>query len=317
MTKKTISFVVPCFNEEENVDFVWKELSGVMRTLGSYDYEMIFVDNGSFDKTRERVERLSKKDKKVVGVFLSRNFGPEASTHAGLDYSRGDATIIYEADLQDPPNLIPTFIEKWREGYDIVVGVRTKIEDNFIMTMMRKSFYRILKSISDIDIPVNSGSYGLIDKRALNAIQSLPEKYRMFRGLRAWVGFKTCFVKYHRKKRERGESYYNFFRYVKHAERSFFGFSYLPLDIMIYCGFMLVFLSFLFIVFYLLFFLLFGNPIKGAVTILVSIVFFGGVQLLALSIVGKYVQVIVEETKARPVYLVDKIVRRNFKQNHG
>lgn len=308
MKKKIISFVIPCFNEEENVDYVWRDLLSVMKPLVDFDCEMVFVDNGSYDRTREKIEKLSKKDKRVVGVFLSRNFGPEASTHAGLDFSNGDATVIYEADLQDPVNLIPTFIKKWQDGFDIVVGVRTKIEDNLIMTFFRKSFYRILKVISDIDIPVNSGSYGLIDKRALDAIQSLPEKYRMFRGLRAWVGFKTCFVKYGRKKRERGKSSYNFFRYVKHAERSFFGFSYLPLDLMVYLGFILVLLSFLFIIFYILFFLFFGNPIKGAVTILVAIFFFGGVQLLALSLVGKYVQVIVEETKSRPVYLVDKIV---------
>ena len=305
---KIISFVVPCFNEEENVDHVYRELERVMRPLKKYNFEIVYVDNGSSDDTRGKVEKLTAHDKRVIGIFLSRNFGPEASAHAGLDFARGDATVIYEADLQDPADLIPIFIKKWQEGFDVVVGVRTKIEDSFIMTFFRKSFYRILKSISDIDIPVNSGSYGLIDKRALDAIQSLPEKYRMFRGLRAWVGFKTCFVKYERKRRERGESYYNFFKYVKHAERSFFGFSYLPLDLMVYIGFFLVLLSFLFIVFYLLFFFVFGNPIKGAVTILVAVVFFGGVQLLALSLVGKYIQVIVEETKSRPVYLVDKIV---------
>jgi len=306
--KKLISFAIPCFNEEENVKYVYEALKTIALKLKNYSFEYIYVDNGSSDNTRGEISKLVRKDPNVLGVFLSRNFGPESSMHAGLDHAKGDAVIAYESDLQDPPELILKFVKKWEEGYDVVLGVRTKIEDNLLMTFFRISFYKILKAVSDIEIPVNSGSYSLMDRRVVDNLQSLPEKFRMMRGLRAWVGYKTAYIKYHRRRRQRGKSSYNFFRYVKHAERSFFGFSYLPLDIMIYTGFLLVFFSFLFIVGYLIFSLFFGNPIKGAVTILVAIVFFGGIQLLAMSILGKYIQVIMEETKSRPVYIVDQII---------
>lgn len=317
MTKKLISFVIPCFNEEENIRHVYEALKTVADRLKNYSFEYIYVDNGSRDNTRGEIDRLIKKYPSVEGVYLSRNFGPESSVHAGLDYAKGDAVIVYESDLQDPPEVILKFVKKWEEGYDVVLGVRTKIEDNLAMTFFRTWFYKIIKIVSDIEIPVNSGSYSLMSRQVVQSLQALPEKFRMMRGLRAWVGFKTAYVTYHRRRRVRGKSSYNFFRYVKHAERSFFGFSYLPLDIMIYVGFLLVFFSFLFIVGYLTFFLFFGNPIKGAVTILVAIVFFGGIQLMAMSILGKYIQVIMEETKSRPVYIVDKIVtsKKNSQTN--
>lgn len=306
--KKLISFVIPCFNEEENVKYVYEALKTIASKLENYSFEYVYVDNGSGDNTREEISKLVRKDFSVQGIFLSRNFGPESSLHAGLDHAKGDAVIAYESDLQDPPEVILKFVKKWEEGFDVVLGVRTKIEDNTGMKIFRILFYKIFKAVSDIEIPVNSGTYCLMSKKVVDSLQNLPEKFRMMRGLRAWVGFKTAYVTYHRRRRQRGTSSYNFFRYVKHAERSFFGFSYLPLDIMIYSGFLLVFFSFLFIIFYLLVFFLFGNPIKGAVTILVAIVFFGGIQLMAMSILGKYIQVIMEETKSRPVYIVDTIV---------
>jgi len=306
--KKLISVVIPCFNEEENIYIVYSVTKKILDRLSKYDYEILFVDNGSADNSRREIIRLVHKNKKVKGVFLSRNFGPEASAQACFDYASGDATISIACDLQEPPELILKFIQKWEEGNHIVVGVYTKSEDNFIMTFIRKMFYRIFKKISNMDIPVSASGVGLLDRKALNAIKALPEKYRFFRGLRAWVGFKTSFISYKKNIRNKGKSSYNFIDYIKHAERGVFGFSYLLLDIIIYFGFVLVFFSFLFILVYLLLFFLFGNPIKGSVTILISIVFFGGVQLLAISVLGKYIQVIVEETKSRPVYIVDETI---------
>lgn len=305
--KKMISIGIPCFNEEENIFPVYKEIDNIAEKNKKYNFEFIFVNNGSTDKTKEKIIEITVKDKRVKGIFLSRNFGPEASLQAAIDHSTGDSFVILEADLQDPPHLINVFLKKWEEGFDIIVGIRTKIEDNIIMTFIRRSFYKIMKAISNIEVPTDAGSYGLIDRKVINVLHQLPEKYRFFRGLRAWVGFKTAYIKYERKKRLHGKSSYNLLAYIKHAERSFFGFSYFPLDIIIYLGLLLVLFSFIFILLYLLVSIFYGNPIKGSITILVSIFFFGGIQLLAISIIGKYIQVIVEETKERPTYIVENV----------
>ncbi len=305
--QKKISIIVPCFNEEENVIEAYTALHNVVTPIRKYSFEFIFVDNGSTDNTQKLISRLAHKDRAVKGVYLSRNFGPEASSQAGLDHAAGDAAIIYECDMQDPPELIVRFIKKWEEGYEIVAGVRNKIEDDVLMTFFRKIFYKIFRAVSNIDVPVNSGHYGLVGKKPLAAMRGLPEKYRFFRGIRAWVGFKTAYITYTRKRRIRGKSSYNFFSYLKHAERSLFGFSYMPLDFLVYLGFFLTLLSFLFIVGYLFVYTLYRNPIPESVMLLLAIVFFGGINLMALSVIGKYIQVIVEETKGRPTYIVEKI----------
>lgn len=310
MKKKLVSVGVICFNEELNVIPAYKELKTVTDTKKNYVYEFIFVDNGSTDNTKGEIRKITKIDKRVSGVFLSRNFGNEASIQASLDYAQGDAYVCYEGDQQDPANVILDFINEWERGFDVVVGIRTKIADGFFMTKVRKLYYRIFRSISNIEVPVDAGSFALIDKKVVNAIKQLPEKHRFNRGLRAWVGFKTTYVKYHRRPRKRGKSSYSLLGYIHHAEKSFYGFSYLPLDIIVYTGLLIVIFSFLFVVTYLSSFILFGQKIEEPKLILSSIILFGGIQLLALSIIGKYIQVIVEETKARPVYIVEEVIKK-------
>lgn len=307
---RLISVVIPCYNEEDNVLEAYQALNKITNAIRRYQFKYIFVDNGSSDNTRREIRNLFRKDARVKGIFLSRNFGPEASTQAGFDYAKGDAVIWYPCDMQEPAELIPKFITKWEEGFDSVMGIYTKIQDTHLMAFLRKSFYRIMKTISNIDIPTNSIGYGLYSRKVVNAMQLLRETYRFSRGIRAWVGFSTAYVHYERRKRMHGKSSYSLLDYFRHAERSVFGFSYLPLDLLIYFGLILVILSFIFIIGYILFSLLFGNPIQGAITILVAIVFFGGVNLLALSVIGKYIQVIVEETKARPTYIVDTVLSK-------
>ncbi|MBI5619964.1 glycosyltransferase family 2 protein [Candidatus Gottesmanbacteria bacterium] len=306
--KKLISICIPCYNEEENMGPSYRELQRVTKPPAKYSFEFVYVDNGSSDKTRGEIRKLVAKDKRVTGVFLSRNFGAEASGEAAMDHARGDAVVIYHCDMQDPANLIPVFIKKWEEGYDSVVGIYTKTEDIFPMGLVRKLFYRFFKAMSNIDVPVNAGAFSLMDRKILDALKKFPEKFRFFRGLRAWVGFKTAYVPYERKRRERGKSSYNLLDYFKHAERSFFGFSYLPLDLIIYAGLAIVGISFLFLIGYLLSIFLLGNKASEMVILLTVIMLFGGIQLLALSMVGKYVQVIVEETKSRPMYIVEEVV---------
>lgn len=308
---KLITLAIPCFNEEENIERLYLKLKSIIYLNKKYDFEFIFVDNGSFDKTREKINFLTKKDKTVKGIFLSRNFGPEASIKAAFDCTEGDALIAIAADFQDPPELIPKFIKKWEVGYEIVLGQYQKIEDSLFMTWLRKTFYFLFKKISNIDVPVNVTGFGFYDRKVINALKSLPEKFRFGRGLTSWIGFKTAYISYDRKKRQKGKTSYSFFDYLKHSERGIFGFSYLPLDAIVYVGFTLTLFSFIFIVGYLFTVFIFGNPITASIPIMLAVVFFGGINLLALSIIGKYIQVIVEETKSRPVYIVDEKI--NFK----
>ena len=308
MTKKRISIGIPCFNEENNIIPAYKALKHIALTYRKYTFEFIFVDNGSTDNSKQSIMSLAKQDREVVGIFLSRNFGPEASTHAAFSQASGDSFIFFPCDLQDPPELIPEFIKKWEQGYDITLGVYTKTEDVFFMKFLRKHYYNIIKTIANINIPTNADGYGLIDRKVMNALKQLPERYRFYRGLVAWVGFKTAYITYERRSRERGKSSYKLLDYFKHAERSFFGFSYVPLDIIIYIGFSLVLLSFAGIFIFLLLHLLYGHALNISILILIAILFFGGIQLMAFSIVGKYIQVIVEETKSRPMYIIRDII---------
>lgn len=304
---KKVSICIPCFNEEKNVLWAYESVKKVIDKDKKNDYEFIFVDNGSEDKTRLMIEKVIKKDVRVKGVFLSRNFGPEASGQAAIDNSLGDAIMLLPCDLQDPPELIPEFIKKWEDGYDMVLGQYKETQDSFFMTFMRKSFYSLFEKISNIDVPTNVTGFGLMGRNVVDALKSLPEKYRFGRGLMMWVGFKKAFIPYQRRDRKNGKSSYGgFFDYLKHSERGIFGFSYLPLDLIVYFGFVLTVFSFLFIIGYLFMVFIFGNPINASIPILLTVVFFGGVQLLAISIIGKYVQVIVEETKNRPVYIIDR-----------
>jgi dolichol-phosphate mannosyltransferase len=311
---KNITIGIPCFNEEKNVLEMYEETSAVIKNIKNYKFNFLFIDNGSTDKTREKISILVSKDKNVKGVFLSRNFGPEASSQAVMDFveKESDALIMLPCDLQDPPELIPKLIKEWEKGFELVLAQYKKTKDSFFMTFMRKFFYFLFKKISNIDVPVNVSGFGLYDKKVIMAIKSLPEKFRFGRGLSVWVGFKRTYINYERVERQRGKSSYkSFFDYLKHSERGVFGFSYLPLDLMVYLGFILTLFSFLFIIGYLFTVFIFGNPITASIPIMLAVVFFGGINLLALSIIGKYIQVIVEETKNRPVYIVDEKI--NFK----
>ena len=294
---KKISIVIPCFNEEENIRITYKKIEAILKKISHYNFEYIFVDNGSTDKTRETIKKLAKKDKRIKGIFLSRNFGPEASATACYKYATGEAVIGLAADLQDPPELIPQFIKKWEQGYDVAIGIYKKTEDDLFTKFLRKFFYFFFKKISNIDVPVNASGVGLLDKKVVNALNSLPEKYRFFRGLRAWIGFKTAYIYYDRVKRQRGKSSYSFINYFKHAERGIFGFSYLVLDMMFYFGILITLLSTLFLI------------VRFSLYSL--IIFIGSILLFAISIIGKYIQVIVEETKNRPVYIVEETVNVN------
>lgn len=306
--RKTISVIIPCYNEELNIENAYSQVKKVFAKAPNYDCEIVFVDNFSTDSSQEIIRKIAKKDKSVMAIFLSRNFGGEYSSLAGMQLATGDATVVLDCDLQDPPELILKFIKEWEKGNEVVIGFRKQIDDRYVMQFFRKIFYKIFKLISHIDIPVNAGTYSLVDKRVMDVINNLPEKNRFFRGLRAWAGFKVAKVTYERRKRKFGRTHNTIIDYIRDAERGFFGFSFVPLELVTYLGFVLVAVSFLFISIYILLFLLMGNPIPGFMTIISLITFLGGVQILAISIVGKYLQIIFEETKNRPPYVIREII---------
>lgn len=245
---------------------------------------------------------------------MSRNFGGEYSSLAGMRAASGDAIVVLDCDLQDPPELILDFAKEWEKGSEVVIGFRKDIEDNLIMKTIRKTFYVVMRKISNIDIPLNAGTYSLVDKKVINVINNLPEKNRFFRGLRAWAGFKSAKVEYKRKERKFGKSQNSFIDYIRDAERGIFGFSYVPLEIVTYFGFLLVAGSFTFIIGYVTLFLFLGNPIPGFMTIISLITLLGGIQILAISIVGKYILIIFEETKNRPEYVIREIINDHRKK---
>lgn len=311
--RKTISVVIPCYNEEANIEYSYGKVRKVFSQIPNYNYEIIFVDNRSTDTSPELIRRIAARDKKVVAVFLSRNFGGEYSSLAGMRIATGDATIVLDCDLQDPPELLLKFIPEWEKGSEVVIGFRKDIDEPYLMRLIRKFFYKIFKLISNIEMPVNAGTYSLVDKKVIDIINNLPEKNRFFRGLRAWAGFKVAKVEYIRRKRKFGKSHNSLIDYLRDAERGLFGFSFVPLELVTYFGFVLVILSFSFIFIYIILFLFLGNPIPGFMTVISLITFLGGIQILAISIIGKYVQIIFEEAKNRPPYIIREIVNDHRK----
>lgn len=311
--KKIISVIVPTFNEEENIEFAYRELIKIFRQIPQYDYEIIFVDNFSSDNSKDLLRKIANKDKKVTAIFMSRNFTSEYSSQAAMKHTIGDAVTVVDCDLQDPPEVILQFISEWEKGYQVVIGIRDKINDTFIMTIVRKLFYIIFKKFANIEMPINAGSFCLLDRKVMDVINSFPEKNRFFRGLRAWVGFKVAKVNYERKARKFGESKNRIRDYLGDAQRGLLGFSFIPLDIITSLGLLLVFFSFIFIIGYLFLVFFYGNPINASIPILTSIVFFGGIQMMAISIVGKYIQIIFEEVKNRPTYIIDEIINDHQK----
>lgn len=308
MRKKILSIVVPTYNEEENVEYAYREIRKMLAAIPAYDYEIIFVDNYSSDRSREIIKKITRKDNKVTAIFLSRNFTSEYSSHAAMKQAIGDILTIVDCDLQDHPSVIPKFIKQWEKGNLIVVGIRNIINDTFLMKTVRKTFYIILKKLANIDMPLNAGTFCLIDRKVLDVIIALPERNRFFRGLRAWTGFKTAYIEYERRKRKFGKTKNSLLDYIRDAQRGILGFSFVPLDIMTTFGFISVIISFLFLLGYLFIVIFFGNPLRAQIPLMLAIVFFGGIQMLSISIVGKYIQIIFEEVKGRPPYVIENIL---------
>lgn len=307
-----ISIVLPVFNEEETLTALYERLTRLMRRLGE-PYEVVFVNDGSRDGSLELLKRFAAEDSKIRVVSLSRNFGHQTAITCGLDYTRGDAVVIMDADLQDPPELIPELIKKWREDYDVVYAVRESREgDNVLKRATAALFYRLIRKLSHVDIPVDTGDFRLLSRRAVKALQSAKERQRFVRGLVSWIGYRQTGVSFAREERATGKSKYPFRKMLKFAIDGITAFSFLPLQVASYLGFLVSGVSFLYIIYAVLQKLLTDRPVTGWTSLVVAILFLGGVQLITLGIIGEYVGRIYEEVKQRPLYLVDETIGCGF-----
>ncbi len=303
-----ISFVIPVFNEEDNLMELVRRIDVTLSQLHD-TAEVVFVDDGSTDTSAEMIAVLHAKDPRIHLVQLSRNFGHQIAVTAGLDFSRGDAVIVMDADLQDPPELALEMIERWRDGYDIVYAVRDKRDhESALMSWGRRMFYRLLNRIGDLEIPVDTGDFRLISRRAVNVIKALPEYNRYVRGLCAWVGFRQGEVHYERPARHAGESKYPLLKLVKLGLDGVTGFSRAPLQFVLYLGLSMSTLALLCGIGALVLRLVKPGVIEGWASTVIILTFIGGVQLFALGIIADYIGRIHEEVKMRPIYVVGKVL---------
>ena len=305
---KKISLVIPMYYEEQVAEECYKRVSKVLKGLKDYDYEIIFVNDGSKDKTLPILEKIADKDKKVKIVSFSRNFGHQAAVTAGLKYVTGDAVVIMDADLQDPPEIVPDMLKKWEEGYEVIYGKRKKRDgESAFKLLTAKAFYATLNKLSDVEIPKDTGDFRLVDRKVVDVVNSLPEHNKFLRGLFSWVGFKQYPYEYERKERFAGKTKYPLKKMLKLAKDGILGFSTKPLKIVGGLGILSVVVSIIILIYAILSFAFsWNNLTAGWTSIMCTMTFLGGIILISLWMIGEYIARIYDETKQRPQYIVDK-----------
>jgi glycosyltransferase involved in cell wall biosynthesis len=302
-TEKTLSIVIPAFNEEQNVNALYAELTVKLKTL-SLNYEIIFVDDGSMDNTFNEIKKVAEKDKNVSGISLSRNFGHQVAIMAGLQQSKGDLVVMMDADLQHPPDVIPLMLEEQKKGFDIINTKRLDSKGTGITKKMTSNlFYCLINKISDVKIAPAAADFRLMTRKAVDAFLQLEERDRFTRGLISWMGFKQSIVEYQASERFAGRSKYTFKRRFRFGMDGITSFSSKPLRISFYLG-LIVFLIGLVYSAYAIIENALGKTVPGWTSILVSVLIIGGIQLLSIGIVGEYIARIFNETKARPLYFI-------------
>ncbi|MDP2593098.1 MAG: glycosyltransferase [bacterium] len=312
--KRKISFVLPVYNEEGNIKALFEELLKVSASLlPKYDSEFIFVNDGSRDNSIHLLKGLSEKDGRVFVVDFSRNFGHQAATTAGLNHSSGDAAIIMDTDLQDPPEVALLLVKKWEDGFDVVYAKRRSRKDSVFKRFTAFAFYRILNALSEVPIPTDTGDFRLMDRKVLNALSEIKETNRFLRGLTSYAGFNQTGVLFDRNERKSGETKYPLKKMVKFSIDAITSFSVVPLRLVSWLGAVVAGLSILGI-FYALFMKFFFPEItvSGWTLLIISVFFIGGVQILSIGIIGSYVGRIFSEVKKRPLYIISKIYRKNL-----
>jgi dolichol-phosphate mannosyltransferase len=304
MNEITFTIIAPIYNELENIPELYPRVRDVMEQTGE-PWELILVDDGCTDGSTEVIRKLAENDSRVRPVIFARNFGHQIAVSAGIDYSRGQAVIIIDADLQDPPEVILDLIAKWREGYEVVYAVREEREgESWFKKTTASLFYRLIYRITDVDIPLDTGDFRLMDEKVVSVMKQMREKHRFLRGMSAWVGFKQIGVPYKRKPRYAGETKYPFSKMFKLALNAITSFSYFPLQVATILGFIAAGLSVLAIPIVAILRLTTGTALFGQATTLIIVLFLGGVQLISLGIIGEYIGRIYDEAKDRPLYIV-------------
>jgi dolichol-phosphate mannosyltransferase len=298
-----LTVAIPAFNEESNVLPMYERLCAALEPAVE-SFEVLFVDDGSGDATWDRVCELAARDPRVRGLRFARNFGHQAALTAGVDAARGAAVVIIDGDLQDPPEVIPEMVERWREGYEVVFAQRQDREgETWFKRFTAAGFYRLLLSITNVDIPVDTGDFRLMGRRAVAAFRAMPERNRFIRGMVSWVGFRQVAVRYRRQARHSGETKYPLRKMLKFALDGITSFSFLPLRLAMWSGFAVSAVAFLYIVIVVALKFL-GINWPGYTSIMGSILFLGGVQLIMIGILGEYLARIFDEVKRRPLYLL-------------
>lgn len=307
--EKKISVVVPMYNEEAVARVCFERLTKTFSEL-SYDYELIFVNDGSRDGTLGILKEIAKEDAHAKVVSFSRNFGHQNAVSAGIDYATGDAVVLIDADLQDPPELIPNMISSWEKGWDVVYATRkARKGESAFKRGTAKLFYRVLNALSDTEIPKDTGDFRLMDKKVVEALKQMPEQNRFIRGMVSWVGFKQLPMEYERDERLAGETKYPFKKMIKFAADGITAFSLKPLKLMIGLGTLAVLLAAGIVIYSVIQRWLFPeHVIRGWASIMVAVSFFSGVQLLSLGVIGQYLGRTYDEARKRPLYLVDELV---------
>jgi glycosyltransferase involved in cell wall biosynthesis len=302
----TLSVVVPAYNEAEVLPEMHARLSAVLRDWGG-TWEAIYVNDGSSDATLSVLDGLRRADPQVAIVNLSRNFGKEVATTAGLDHARGEAVVVIDADLQDPPELIPEMIAIWQSGIDIVYAQRLEREGESLVKKLTASlFYRTMRRVTRVPIPEDTGDFRLMSRRVVDALSQLREHHRFMKGLFAWVGFPSQALPYRRAPRQAGSTKWNYWKLWNFAIEGLTSFTVMPLKVATYLGLTVAFLAMIYIAEIVIRTLLYGNPVAGYPSLLAVVLFMGGAQLVTLGIIGEYLGRIFNETKRRPLYFVER-----------
>ncbi len=308
MKNEKISAIIACYKDAKAIPIMHERLTRVFKKIG-VDYEIIFVNDGSPDNTEDVLKKIIAKDSHVIGVNHSRNFSSQMAFTSGMEIAKSDAVVLLDGDLQDPPEIIEKFYVKWKQGYDVVYGIRTKREAPLYMAIMYKLFYRIFHKMSYVKIPLDAGDFSLIDNKIVQILKTFPERDRFLRALRAWVGFKQTGIPYTRPERMFGKTTNNLLKNFDWATKGIFSFSYVPLQIITMISFAVFFISLLAIIVQIILRILLPNTPQGTTTILISVLFVGAIQLLGISVLGQYIGKIFEEVKQRPKYIVRNIMK--------